>query len=348
MKKHNFMMFIKYVLTAILIISIVSFILYEKDHLNTLAENNEIQEDYVYPVGIPAGIYLKTEGVMVINIVGFKNQNGKLVNPSKNKIKPGDYITMFNDTAVGNKAQLKYLIEENKDKKIRFTIKSNQEYKKVSVTPVQNEKGEYRLGIWIRDDMQSIGTISFITEDNKFFSLGHGICDVDTGQLLKSDDGSMYKADIWGIKKGKAGYPGGLCGSIDYAQENKIGEISLNTKNGIWGKIYSEDILKYKKKKIKIGHTKDITTGAAKIELLLNDKIKSYDIEIININSNSDEKNMVIKITDYRLLKQTNGIVQGMSGCPIIQNDKIVGILTHVMVNNPQYGYGVLFDKITG
>ena len=347
MSKSKFVNCLKYVFTALLIISIVSIILYEKDNfINTMAVNNNIKEEYVYPVGLPAGIYLRTNGVMVIDSVEFEDEEGNIVNPSKNKIYPGDYITKFNDTAVGNKSQLQYLIKNNGNNEIVLTIMSQTKYRTECITPQKNKRGEYNLGIWIRDDMQSIGTISFLTEDNQFFSLGHGICDIDTGQLLTSNEGFMYKANIWGIKKGKSGNPGGLCGSINYNDSNKIGNINLNTKNGIWGTIYAQDILNYKTEKMKIGHSDSVKTGKAKLKMILENTSQTYDIEIININYDSKEKNMVIKITDKKLLDKTNGIVQGMSGCPIIQNNKVVGVLTHVMVNNPDYGYGILFDKI--
>ncbi len=339
-------LFLKYMLLGLLIVAIVSFILYGKDKFSTLAVDNPIEEKYVYPVGLPSGIYLKTNGVMVIDSVEFENENGEKVNPSKGKIKPGDYITKFNDIAVGNKSQLQYLIEKNGAKEIQMTVLSQNQTKVEKVCPQKNPEGEYHLGIWIRDDMQSIGTISFLTEDNHFFSLGHGICDVDTGRLLSSNDGLLYQANIWGVKKGEAGKPGGLCGSIDYQESNKVGQITKNTDNGIWGVVDAQSIQALKTEKVEIARSDEIKSGKAEIKFIYGGEAQYYEIEIIQIEYASSEKNMVIKITDPKLIEQTGGIVQGMSGCPIIQNQKIVGILTHVMVNNPQYGYGILFDKI--
>lgn len=283
---------------------------------------------------------------MVIDSVEFENRAGEMVNPSEGKIKPGDYITKFNDIAVGNKSQLQYLIQKNEEKEIQLTIASHNQTKVEKVRPQKNKDGEYNLGIWIRDDMQSIGTISFLTEDNHFFSLGHGICDVDTGRLLSSNEGLLYQANVWGVKKGKAGIPGGLCGSIDYQDSNKIGRITKNTNNGIWGIVDAPSVLRMKTEKVEIAHADEVKSGEAEIKFIYDGKAQYYKIEIIQIEYASSEKNMVIKIKDSELIQKTGGIVQGMSGCPILQNHKIVGILTHVMVNNPQYGYGILFDKI--
>ncbi|MCR5736735.1 MAG: SpoIVB peptidase [Eubacterium sp.] len=337
-----------YLVLGLLLIGLISAILYKKDHLSgSIAVNSGIQEEAVYPIGLPAGIYLKTKGVMVIDTVTVENQQGELMNPAKGKINAGDYITKFNDIIVGNKAQLQYLIKNNGNKKIILSVVSKKSQKKVPLTPVKNKAGEYQLGLWIRDDMQSIGTISFVTEENEFFSLGHGICDVDTGKLLSSEEGVMYHANIWGIKKGEAGNPGGLCGSIDYDESEKIGKISHNTTNGIWGILNPKDAQAFKEEKVKIAYGEKVQCGEAKIKLILQGKASYYTIEIIHVDGKRKEKNMIIKITDKNLLKKTNGIVQGMSGCPILQNNRLIGIVTHVMVNHPDYGYGILIDKIS-
>ena len=333
---------------GLFLIGLVSAILYKKDHTaGSIAVNSGIREEMVYPIGLPAGIYLKTKGVMVIDTVTVENQQGELMNPAKGKINAGDYITKFNDIIVGNKAQLQYLIKSNRNKKIILSVDSKKTRKKVPLTPVKNKAGEYQLGLWIRDDMQSIGTISFVTEENEFFSLGHGICDVDTGKLLSSDEGVIYHANIWGVKKGEAGNPGGLCGSIDYDESEKIGTISHNTTNGIWGTLNPQDAQALKEEKVKIAYGEKVQCGEAKIKLTLQGKVSYYAIEIIHVDLKRKEKNMIIKITDKKLLKKTNGIVQGMSGCPILQNNRLIGIVTHVMVNHPDYGYGILIDKIS-
>ncbi len=337
-----------YFLLGILLMGIVSAILYEKDHpIKTLAVHSSLEDEYVYPIGLPAGIYLKTSGVMVIDTVSVEDEQGKMVHPTKKEIQSGDYITKMNDITVGNKAKLLYLIEKNQGKPLTLSVISKKGMKTVEVCPVKNREGKYQIGLWIRDDMQSIGTISFLTGNDRFFSLGHGICDVDTGKLLSSNEGFLYEADIWGIKKGKAGAPGGLCGSIDYSENKKVGAITLNTSCGVWGKITSDKIRAMKTERLKVRYGKDVQKGKAQIKLIFNGKVQYYDIEIVHIDPDLEEKNMVIKITDKKLLKETNGIVQGMSGCPIIQNNCLVGVVTHVMVQEPNYGYGIIIDKIT-
>lgn len=349
MKKTKLHKILFYFLLGIIVTGTVALILYEKDHnTKTLAVDNSVRKEYVYPIGLPAGIYLKTNGVMVIDTVTIENKQGELINPSNGKIKAGDYITKFNDISVGNKAKLQYLIENNKEKEITLSLISKNVSKTVQIKPVENKEGNYQVGLWIRDDMQSIGTVSFLTENNQFFSLGHGICDVDTGKLLSSNEGFMYRANIWGVKKGEAGNPGGLCGSIDYSEEEKIGKITLNTESGIWGQMTSDNIIALKSEKMEVARGDSVQSGKAKIKLIFQGESQYYDIEIIHVDSSLEEKNMVLKITDEKLLKKTNGIVQGMSGCPIIQKNKVVGILTHVMVNHPNYGYGILIDKISG
>lgn len=305
-----------------------------------------VDKTEVYPVGLPIGMYLKTQGVMIISAGELSDENGEKISPSKGKVNAGEYITKFNDIPVSNKAQLSYLINENGDKNVKLTIKGDSSIKEITVKPVKNESGEYMLGIWVRDDSQGIGTMTFITEDNKFSALGHGISDIDTGKLLSSNKGTIYNANIWGIKKGEKGEPGGLCGTIAYNEENVIGTISANTNCGLFGTVDSEIINNYKIEKMELGFHSEIKKGAAQIQFIIDGKINMYDINIEEVNYNIKEKNLVLEITDERLLEKTNGIVQGMSGCPIIQNGKIIGAVTHVMVNNPTEGYGIFAENM--
>ena len=347
MSKKKIKIIGKYLFLAGLIIGIVSVILYEKDHpFRTMAVDYQVKEEYVYPVGLPVGIYLRTNGVMVIDTVTVEGKDGKVKNPTNGRIHSGDYITAFNGEPVGNKSKLQYLIQKNQTSPVVLSVVSNNIWKKVQITPVKTKNGEYQLGIWIRDDMQSIGTLSFITESRQFFSLGHGICDIDTGALLSSNEGSLYLANVWGVKKGEPGKPGGLCGSIDYSNQKMIGKIEVNSSNGIWGTIYGNQLKPYQIEKMKVGHSDFVRTGKAKIKFIWKGKPRYYDIEIVQLDTSLTEKNMVVHITDKKLLKQTNGIVQGMSGCPIIQKNRVVGVLTHVMVNHPNFGYGIVIDKI--
>lgn len=304
-----------------------------------------IDKTYVYPVGLPIGLYLKTQGVMIIDAGKIEDKNGKEVSPAKGKVYAGEYIVKFNNERISNKAQLLYLIDKNEKEKVSLTIKSEVGIRTTVIQPVEAKNGEYMLGIWVRDDSQGIGSMSFICGD-KYYALGHGISDIDTGKLLSSHKGSIYNANIWGVKKGKKGTPGGLCGSIEYNKENIIGNILSNSNSGIYGIMKKPVYKEYPIKKMELALNNEIRKGKAKIQFIMNHQVKQFDIEIIEIHKNNKEKNMVIKIVDKELLEKTNGIVQGMSGCPIIQNNKVIGAVTHVMVNDPTKGYGIFAEHM--
>ena len=305
-----------------------------------------VDKKYAYPVGLPIGLYLKTQGVMIINTGEFNDENGEKCSPAKGIVKEGEYITAFNNIQVSNKSQLTYLINENGNKAVILTINGENSIRKVSITPVKNENGEYMLGIWVRDDSQGIGTLSFITEDHKFAALGHGISDIDTGKLLSSHDGTIFNANIWGIKKGEKGKPGGLCGTIAYNDQNVIGTVTDNTNSGLFGSMNKDILEGYDIEKKEIALQSEIKKGDAQIQFIIDGKINLYSIKILEIHKNIKEKNMVVEIVDQELLEKTNGIVQGMSGCPIIQNGKIIGAVTHVMVNEPTKGYGIFAENM--
>lgn len=305
-----------------------------------------VDKTYAYPMGLPVGLYLKTQGVMIINAGEFEDESGNKVSPAAGIVNEGEYITAFNGMQVSNKSQLTYLINENEDKQVTLTIKGEDSVRQVKINPVKNNEGEYLLGIWVRDDSQGIGTLTFITETGNFTALGHGISDIDTGKLLSSNDGSIYNANIWGIRKGKEGKPGGLCGTIAYNEENKIGTISGNSNSGLVGDISKNIWEKYGIEKMEVAFHSEIEKGDAQIQFIMDGELKKYDIEILEINKNIEEKNMIIEIKDEELLEKTNGIVQGMSGSPIIQNGKIIGAVTHVMVNDPHKGYGIFAETM--
>ena len=305
-----------------------------------------VEKTKVYPVGLPVGLYLKTQGVMIIDEGQVECKNGVKACPAKGLVRKGDYITEFNGKSVSNKSQLSYLINENKEKEIVLTINNSDEKKRISVKPVMDKNGNYMLGIWVRDDSQGIGTVTFITDNNKYCALGHGISDIDTGELLSSNNGTIFKANIWGIRKGQSGKPGGLCGSIEYNNQNIIGNIAKNSDSGLYGNMNKKIISGYNISKKEIGLQSDIKKGDAFIQFIADGKLNNYKIKIEEIYANSKEKNMVIKITDKKLLEKTGGIVQGMSGSPIIQNGKVIGAVTHVMVNDPTRGYGIFAETM--
>lgn len=348
MRKKFFKKCIVSTLLSAILILIVSGILILKDQTFTLRASSNIKEetDYVYPIGLPVGLYLETEGVLVVDVGVIEDINSKTSNPLKGIVQAGDYITKFNDEIIKSKDQLMELINENKEKEAVIEFNREGETFTKKITPIKTKSGEYMIGVWVRDDTQGIGTLTCITADNKFTGLGHGISDIDTSTILDIELGKIYKANIWGIKKGEEGTPGGLCGSIEYKDENILGNITSNSISGIQGSITCDLVKEYGLEKMEVANCNEVVEGQASVQLILDNKLELYNVELSNINPYNNEKSMVVKITDKELLEKTNGIVQGMSGSPIIQNGKIVGAVTHVLVNDPTCGYGIFIENM--
>lgn len=305
------------------------------------------EETWVYPCGIPVGLYLKTEGVMVIASGEVSCMDGNTVSPSDGKVMEGDYITAVNGNEVNSKSQLLYYVQKYGNHALVLDITRNGEETQVKVNPVAAEDGSYRIGVWVRDDTQGIGTMTYIKKDGSFGALGHGISDIDTGKLLASNEGILYQAFVWGIRKGEAGTPGGLCGVINYEDSNIIGEINKNTDKGIYGDADTAIIRQYELSPMVVAYKNEVEEGSAYVRCLLDGKIKDYEIEILKVNkTENSNKGLVIEVKDEDLLNLTGGIVQGMSGSPIIQNGKLVGAVTHVFVQDSAKGYGILIEQM--
>ena len=309
---------------------------------------NVVEKTELIPCGIPIGIYLKTDGVLVIGTSSVTRMDGALIEPSYGIVQAGDYIVSYNGTQVSSKSQLSYLVEESGREDAKLQIRRNGELLDVKIKPVETEPGRYQLGVWVRDDTQGIGTLTYIDSSGNFGALGHGISDVDTGELLSSEEGVLYAANVWGIKKGENGNPGGLCGNIRYQEDNVLGTIEANTGQGIFGKCNEKMQHMYTGKPMQIGWKQEVETGKASILCQVDGTLKEYEIEIEEVNMNDRNLNhgMVLHVTDPELLELTNGIVQGMSGSPILQNGKIIGAVTHVFVNDPSRGYGIFIEHM--
>ena len=308
--------------------------------------------------GIPVGIYLKTDGVLVVGTSEIKTKDNKTMSPSKDILKSGDYIKKINNTTITNKNTLIHSLQKNKNHSLVLTISRNNEIIQVNTTPVLNNENRYMLGIWVRDDTHGIGTLTYFSDSNLYATLGHGISDMDTGNLLKIQSGSLYPANIRSIIKGKQGTPGSISGSIYYNSNILLGSVKTNTETGVTGrgnktlqryvyeslkKLYPSNSFSemFNKYSYPIASKNEIKTGKAKIISCVDGLPKFYDIEILKI-----DKNMVVKVTDPKLLELTGGIIQGMSGSPIIQNNKLIGAVTHVLVNDPTKGYGIFIQNM--
>ena len=307
-----------------------------------------VDTQMVYASGSPVGIYMETEGVLIIDSGEIRNAEGILQAPAEHIVQPGDYIRKVDGEVLESKKQLIKMVSENQGTPMEMEVMRNNERIKISLTPVQTEDGSYKLGLWVRDNIQGIGTLTYIDESGRFGALGHGISDVDTGEQLNIEQGELYDARILSVQKGTSGSPGELRGIIDYQDYLKLGEISKNTANGITGRLHTGKGAALHREAYEITLKQDLQTGPAHILSDVGDGVKEYDIEIVKIDRNAKDSNksFVIQVTDPELLSKTGGIVQGMSGSPIIQNGKLAGAVTHVLVNDPARGYGIFIENM--
>lgn len=313
--------------------------------LNTV-DIEVVDEKMVYPGGFQTGLYMKSDGAFVVNVSSIKQSTGIEVTPADNILMKGDYILSINGKDVTDKKMLSREVAGCDGQDIILKIKRNEQIFDVSVRPVLGEDNVYKLGIWVKDDAQGIGSITYIDGDGNYGALGHGISDSETDNILKIKYGKLYKTRIISIIKGKNGTPGELLGTIEYKDENVLGTITKNTSHGIYGKIDKEVINKYNLELMKTGYSHNVKKKSAYVRMYINDSFCDYEIEITDINNASENKNITFKVVSEQLLDKTNGIVQGMSGCPIIQDGKVIGAVTHVFVDDPTCGYGIFIEKM--
>ena len=306
-----------------------------------------ISQQKVAPCGETAGIYVKSDGLLVLGTDAVEGTNGFRYEPVHNIVKPGDYIKEWNGETVTRISQLKKMIEKNGDKESRLMIIRDGERITVAVTPVKGLDGKYKLGVWVREDTQGIGTITYLAQDGTFGALGHGITDVDTGKLMESCQGELYTAEILNIVKGTKGKPGELEGMINMSFSETIGVLKKNTPLGIFGEVDEQYSNLLADQYMPIALKQEIKKGKAVIRTRINGKKRDYEIEIEEIDmTSSDNKGMVIHVTDKKLLDRTGGIVQGMSGSPILQGGKVIGAVTHVLVDDSTRGYGIFIENM--
>ena len=302
----------------------------------------------VIPVGNIAGLKLYTSGVLVVGMSEIEGEDSKIYKPYENTgIEEGDTIVKINDNEINTTDELIEKVNMSKGEKVEIEYIHDEETKECSITPVKTSAEEYKLGLWVRDSAAGVGTVSFYEPDTHIFgALGHGITDIDTGDLLNIAKGEFVTAKILDIKKGEDGNPGKIQGTVE--EQETIGEISKNTEFGIYGKIKDISSLNIDtSKEMEVALRDEIQLGKATILCSLdNQTVGEYEIEITKINkeNNYNNKSMEIKVTDEKLIEKTGGIIQGMSGSPIIQNGKFIGAITHVLVNSSTEGYAIFGD----
>ncbi|MGL5675440.1 MAG: SpoIVB peptidase [Cellulosilyticaceae bacterium] len=304
----------------------------------------------VIPSGEVIGVRLVSDGVYVLGTSEVETVEGTC-NPCKDMVKKGDIIHALNDTPLDSKEHFKALIEENGKEKIHLSIERKDENLEVEVSPVYSaNENTYKLGVWVKDGTQGIGTVTYVDpEDNTFGALGHGITESEIKKLIPIKEASITKTQLTSITKGMIGTPGQLSGTIEGGKKNILGEVSANTHLGIYGTLNEKGKAYLEGEKMPIAFQHEVHEGDASILLhLTGDAVEEYAIEIQKVTKYTSEptKGMVIKITDPKLLKLTSGIVQGMSGSPILQDGKLIGAITHVFVQDPTKGYGIFIENM--
>ena len=307
-----------------------------------------IEDQELIPVGVPIGIYVKTEGVLVVGTGEFASQGAGKVSPAKNILKSGDYVIKLNGTEVTGKDDFITRIENCGGEQQILTIRRDAETYDVRIKPERDRTGKYKIGVWVRDNAQGVGTMTYIDENGNFGALGHGINDVDTSTLMEMNDGTLYQTEIISIRKGAAGQPGEMTGMIVYSDDRILGDITSNSIRGIFGKCNQKALALGTEEALPIGLKQEIEKGPAQILCTVDGTTRYYDIEITEIHLDHDNVNrgIELRVTDPELLSVTGGIVQGMSGAPIIQKGKFVGAVTHVLVQDSTRGYGIFIENM--
>lgn len=303
---------------------------------------------YIIPCGAPVGIYMESDGVMVIGTGEITNSQGMVVEPAAGILQSGDYIEAINGKALQDKEELVEAVDKLNGEDAVLQVRRGGEQLELKVEPVNAQEGGYKLGVWVRSDTQGIGTMTYLDLNGNFGALGHGISDSDTGAVVEIADGDLYETAILGIEKGTLGKPGVMSGVIYYGPSSGLGTISANTEEGIFGTVNEKFKKTVNSQPIEIGYRQDVQKGPAFIRSGVSGEIRDYEIEIQKVDYSTSHKNksLVIKVVDQELLNLTGGIVQGMSGSPIIQGGKLVGAVTHVFIQDSTKGYGIFIENM--
>ena len=301
----------------------------------------------VVPLGRAVGIKLFSDGVLVVGTSSVDTAAGKSEPGKAAGLKAGDIITSIDEQDVNTIEQVQEILKTCDGEALTLQVMRGEKTIQLAATPAENPRGGLQLGVWLRDSMAGIGTMTFYDpETGVFGALGHGVNDMDTAMLMPLESGSIMYASVKDVQKGASGNPGELHGEFDVGRD--MGDLYANTDQGLYGTLTSHDMEG-------IGEAMDVATrsevkeGAATIRSnIRGDEVEEFTIDIIEIHPEmaGETKNMMIEVTDPRLLENTGGIVQGMSGSPIIQNGKIIGAVTHVLVNDPTKGYGILIENM--
>ncbi len=293
------------------------------------------------PVGHTVGIKLFSRGVLVVKL----SDGGT---PAKTcGLQTGDVIVKCGGVSVTSTEQFQSLLQKNGRQATSLQVRRAGKNMTLPVAPEQNDQGQYSIGAWIRDSMAGIGTMTFYDPDsNTFGALGHGITDTDTALLMPFSSGSILPSTVKAVKKGAVGDAGELRGDFDLTTD--LGELYANTSGGIFGHMEGGAMAASMGEAVPVARPSEVRTGSAVIlSNIQGDEVREYDIEILKVVGNAaDGRDLVLSVTDPDLIAATGGIVQGMSGSPILQNGRIVGAVTHVLLNDPTKGYGIFIENM--
>lgn len=287
--------------------------------------------------GVPFGLTMYTGGVIVVNV---REEDGSPAYAAG--IRENDLILSADGEEVSSNEELKEIVSESGGEDIELSVIRGKSPISVTITPEQDEDGDYSVGMWVRDSTAGLGTVTYFDEStHSFGALGHGICDRDTGMLMPLGSGQVVKAEIESISKAKKGIAGGLNGIMT---DDEIGELTVNSAFGVYGRYTATP----EGEEYPCAYDSEIRTGKATVYTTLDDSgIGAYEVEIENLNLNDKSgQNMVLRVTDEELLDKTGGIIQGMSGSPIVQDGRLIGAVTHVFVNSPEKGYAITIGNM--
>ncbi len=293
------------------------------------------------PVGHTVGVKLFADGVLV---VGLSDGDS----PARScGLREGDVMLTFNGTRIDSTEHLQQLLAGNGESQATMDVRRGAQTLTIPVTPEERSDGTWRLGAWIRDSMAGIGTMTFYDpRSGRFGALGHGVTDVDTGRLMPLESGGIMDATVRSVRRGESGAPGELRGDFDLTHDS--GSLYANTECGLFGTISGEPSAALRRAAVPVAKRNEVRPGAATI--LANcggDEVREYAVEIERVcASGAPTRNLLLRVTDPELLERTGGIVQGMSGSPILQNGKLVGAVTHVLVSDAARGYGIFIENM--
>lgn len=307
-----------------------------------------VSEKVLVPGGQSVGVKMDVRGVLIVGLEEIDTSTGEAVNPGLlSGLQIGDMIISINGTDVYGAEEVQELVNEIKGS-VSMKVKRENKVFNVKIEPVlSSDEKVYKLGIWVKDKTAGIGTLTYYDPANSTFgALGHGIVDPESGSVLSVDTGTLLEAKVQEVYEGEEGQPGEIRG-VFYHTDSPIGNLKKNCDFGLFGTAYYPVENSLYDKPLAVATQDQVELGPAYILTTLSDnEIKRYEVEIEKIDKQREpeDKGMVIKVTDERLLAESGGIVQGMSGSPIIQNDRIIGAVTHVFLNDPERGYGIFIE----